>query len=108
MNVVTLVHKSLSLSLGYLYTFHKHLLTHNLVLIFKDISFICLQEREKLKELSQKQAKTQMLQRHLQPSSRLLLDPMLARDLEEKLTLKQKLEQELSRLKQVYGREAGD
>lgn len=33
---------------------------------------------------------------------------MLARDLEEKLTLKQKLEQELRRLKQVYGREAGD
>lgn len=65
-----------------------------------------LQERDNLKKLSQKQAKTQMMQRSLPPSSRLLLDPLLARDLEEKLILKQRLEVEMRRLRQAYGREA--
>ncbi|MPC28016.1 hypothetical protein E2C01_021209 [Portunus trituberculatus] len=58
------------------------------------------EERNKLKDLSKMQAKTQLLVRSLKPSSRLLLDPVLARDLEEKLAVKHKLEDEISRLKQ--------
>ncbi|XP_063885776.1 uncharacterized protein LOC135114054 isoform X2 [Scylla paramamosain] len=60
------------------------------------------EERNKLRDLSKMQAKTQLLVRTLQPSSRLLLDPVLARDLEEKLAVKHKLEDEISRLKQYH------
>ncbi|XP_045111386.1 myosin-10-like isoform X2 [Portunus trituberculatus] len=66
------------------------------------------EERNKLKDLSKMQAKTQLLVRSLKPSSRLLLDPVLARDLEEKLAVKHKLEDEISRLKQVCEREVRD
>nr|XP_027210257.1 reticulocyte-binding protein 2 homolog a-like [Penaeus vannamei] len=62
------------------------------------------QKKDELKTLAKKQAQSNRLSAHLQPASRLLLDPVLARDLKEKLALKEDLEDELGRLKQLSAR----
>ncbi|XP_047472482.1 uncharacterized protein LOC125027197 [Penaeus chinensis] len=62
------------------------------------------QKKEELKVLARKQAQSNRLSAHLRPASRLLLDPVLARDLKEKLALKEDLEDELGRLKQLSAR----
>ncbi|XP_042219466.1 myotubularin-related protein DDB_G0290005-like isoform X1 [Homarus americanus] len=59
------------------------------------------QEKERLNELAKKQSSSRRKSSQLEPSSRLLLDPLLARDLKDKLVLRTTLEDELHRLKQV-------
>nr|XP_045595576.1 uncharacterized protein LOC123756447 [Procambarus clarkii] len=62
------------------------------------------QEKEKLKQLSEKQKSSRRKSSLLQPSTRLLLDPLLAKDVKEKLALRDALEEELGRLRYVCGR----
>ncbi|KAK3882674.1 hypothetical protein Pcinc_012970 [Petrolisthes cinctipes] len=61
------------------------------------------EERVKLKELCEKQARFRKSVVALQPNSRLKLDPLLAADLKEKLELRTSLEEELLRHKQAHG-----
>ncbi|XP_071514208.1 uncharacterized protein [Panulirus ornatus] len=63
------------------------------------------EEKQKLKKLSKKQEISKKKSASLQPSSRLLLDPVLAKDLKEKLALKVSLEDEVCRLKQICRKE---
>ncbi|XP_042869804.1 trichohyalin-like [Penaeus japonicus] len=62
------------------------------------------QKKDDLRELAKKQSQSNRRSAHLQPASRLLLDPVLAKDLKEKLSRKETLEDELGRLKQLSAR----
>ncbi|KAK7072750.1 hypothetical protein SK128_001959 [Halocaridina rubra] len=61
-------------------------------------------KKDDLKELTKKQLSSRKQASKLKPSTRILSDSVLAKDLETKLTLKEDLEDELQRLKKTCGR----